>query len=235
MRYKLFLFALFSGVWIWSAYKPLYPDAWLAENYLVFFWVPFIILTGLYFKLSHVSYTLITAFMCLHMIGAHYTYAHVPYGEMLGEWLGTNRNAYDRLVHFSFGLLLAYPVHEVFLRIVRAKGFWGFFLPINITLSFSAVYEIIEWMGAMNVHTDLRYAFLGTQGDIWDTQRDITAAFLGAVIAMFIVFGMNWMFNRNIWRELRESFRIPAGDRPLGEVKLREWLRARRRKEARVL
>lgn len=233
MRYKFLLLALFGAAWLWSAYRPLDPEAWLAENYLVFFWVPFIVLTGRYFKLSALSYTLITAFMCLHMVGAHYTYAHVPFGETLGEWLGSNRNAYDRLVHFSYGLLIAYPVREVFMRIAGAKGFWGYFLPIDLTLSFSAVYEIIEWQAAMNVPTDLRYAFLGSQGDIWDAQRDMAAAGLGAVTAMLIVFGVNWVFNRHIWRELRESFRIPPRDRPLGEVKIREWLRVRLRLEAR--
>jgi putative membrane protein len=191
-------------------------------------------LTGRYLKLCDSSYTLITAFMCLHMIGAHYTYAQVPLGEMLGEWLDSNRNAYDRLVHFSYGLLMAYPVREVFMRIAGAKGFWGYFLPIDLTLSFSADYEIIEWMAAMNVPTDLRYTFLGSQGDIWDSQKDMAASGLGAVIAMLIVFALNWMYNRSIWRELRESFRIAAGDRPQGEVRLREWLRGQLRREARA-
>jgi putative membrane protein len=225
LRYKLYLLTVFIAVWAWSAYEPLDPDAWLAENYLVFFWVPFIILTGRYFKLCNISFTLITLFMCLHMIGAHYTYARVPFGETLGEWLGSNRNSYDRFVHFFFGMLIVYPVREVLIRIAGAKGFWGYFLPTSITLSLSAIYEIIEWMAAMNVPTDLRLAFLGTQGDIWDPQRDMTAAGLGAIVAMFIVFGLNLMFNRRIWLELRESLRIPARDRPLGEAGLLEWLR----------
>jgi putative membrane protein len=234
LRYKIFLLTLFFSVWLWSADKPLFPSDWLAENYLVFFWVTFIVLMGRYFKLSDVSYTLITAFMCLHLVGAHYTYAHVPFGYTLGEWLDSKRNSYDRLVHFCYGLLTAYPVREVFIRIAGTKGFWGYFLPINITLSFSAIYEIIEWRAAMSVSTDLRYAFLGTQGDIWDTQKDMAAAGIGAVVAMLIVFGVNLMLNENLWNELRESLRIPAGDRPLGEVRIREWLHAKLRRRITV-
>lgn len=122
-RYHIVLMLVFVAVWIWAAMNPLVSDGWLLENYLVFIFVPIILISGRYFRLSNVSYTLITIFMILHVVGSHYTYAQVPFGYALQQWFGESRNMYDRLVHFSFGLLLAYPIREVFVRITRVKGF----------------------------------------------------------------------------------------------------------------
>ncbi len=225
-KYKIFLVALFFIIWVWAAINPVYPHDWLLENYLVFIFVPIILLSGKYFKLSNVSYSLITLFMILHVIGSHYTYAEVPFGYTLQHWLGSSRNMYDRMVHFSFGFLLAYPMREVFVRITKAKGFWGFYLPLDITLSFSAVYEIIEWLTARNVNSDAGLAFLGAQGDIWDAQKDMLMAGVGALLAMLIIFAINWIYNKKLWKELRESFVISKDDHPLGEQKLKEWLKS---------
>ncbi len=223
-KYKISLILIFIAVWIWAAIRPIYPHDWLLENYLVFIFVPIILITGFYFKLSDTSYTLITLFMILHVIGSHYTYAEVPFGDTLKNWLGAQRNMYDRLVHFSFGFLLAYPMREVFLRLSQVKGFWGFYLPLDLTLSFSALYEIIEWWVARKVDPSAGVAFLGAQGDIWDAQKDMTMAGMGALLAMVIIALINWMWNPNFAKEFRASFRIPKGDRPLGEQKLQEWL-----------
>lgn len=220
MKYKSFLFAVFIVFWGWAAYYPLDPHDWLLENYLVFLWVPIILISGRYFKLSNISYTLITVFMCLHVIGSHYTYSEVPLGYTLQDWFGSDRNMYDRIVHTSFGLLLAYPIREVFMRLGHAKGFWSYFLPVDLTFGFSAVYEIIEWRSAANVPTELGLAFLGSQGDVWDAQKDMLCAGVGAIIAMTIVFVVHIIYDKNIWKELKESFKIQGEDKPLGEV----WL-----------
>jgi putative membrane protein len=148
-RYLKILILAFTAVWIWAAINPSYRHDWLLENYLVFIFVPIIIFTGRYFRLSDVSYTLITIFMILHVVGSHYTYAEVPFGDTLQRWLGSSRNMYDRLVHFSFGFLLAYPIREVCLRISKVKGFWGYYIPFDVVLALSAVYEIIEWGAAL--------------------------------------------------------------------------------------
>lgn len=224
-KYHIFLLVVFVAVWIWAAIKPLHPEDWLLENYLVFIFVPLILLAARYFKLSNVSYTLITIFMILHVIGSHYTYAEVPFGNTLQGWLGAERNMYDRLVHFSYGFLLAYPMREVFMRIGKAKGFWSFLLPVDLTLATSAVYEIIEWLAAITVDSSVGIAFLGAQGDIWDAQKDMTVAGIGALLAMLIIALINWKFNRQLPQELKESFKIEKGDRPLGEEKLKEFLR----------
>jgi putative membrane protein len=217
MKYKIFLLALFVATWCWSAYKPLHPADWLLENYLVFAWVPIILLTFRYFRLSNISYTLITLFMCLHLIGAHYTYVEVPFGYTLQDWFGADRNMYDRLVHFSYGFLLAYPVREMFVRLARVRGFWGYFFPIDLTLSFSAIYELIEWRAVANVPPELGLAFLGSQGDVWDAQKDMAIAGLGALIAMLIVFFIHLRYDKNIWQELKASFKLSQDDAPLGE------------------
>ena len=226
-RYQKILIAAFLVAWVWAAIHPKFPHDWLLENYLIFAFVPIIILSGWYLKLSNLSYTLITVFMILHLIGAHYTYSDVPFGFTLQEWLGANRNMYDRLVHFSFGFLLAYPVREVFMRVARVKGFWSFYLPFDLVLAFSAVYEILEWLMASRVDPAAGLAFLGSQGDAWDTQKDMLSAGVGALLAMLLIALLNWRYNRNFVQEMKESLVIPPGDQPLGEVRLKKWLGVR--------
>lgn len=228
-RYQKILLVAFAIVWLWSAIKPKYPHDWMLENILVVVFVPAILLLGRYLKLSSVSYTLITIFMCLHVIGAHYTYAEVPFGYTLQSWLGSSRNMYDRLVHFSFGFLLAYPVREVFMRVARSRGFWGFYLPLDVTLSFSAIFEIFEWLVAANVNPEAGMAYLGSQGDIWDAQKDMLLAGAGAALAMLIIAAINLRYNPGFGAEMKESFRVPRGDTPLGEDLLEKWRRRRAR------
>jgi len=225
--YMVALALFFLAAWAWAAYRPVYPEDWLLENYLVFLFVPLIVFFGRYFRLSHLSYTLITIFMVLHVIGSHYTYAEVPFGVTLQHWFGSDRNLYDRLVHGCFGLLLAYPVREVFVRITRARGFWGYYLPVELTLAFSAIYELIEWAAAEWVNPAAGLAFLGAQGDIWDAQKDMAMAGLGAVIAMVVALVITLAVDPDAPAELKESFRVPEGDRPIGEQQLLEWFRRR--------
>ena len=224
-KYQLFLILIFLIIWIWAAINPKFPHDWLLENYLVFIFVPIILILGRYFKLSNLSYTLITIFLILHVIGSHYTYAEVPFGYTLQSWFGAIRNMYDRLVHFSFGFLLAYPIREIFLRLARVKGFWGYYLPLDLTLSFSAIYEIIEWLTAANVSSSAGLAFLGAQGDIWDAQKDMLMAGIGAFLAMFITMLINLIYKKDFWSEMKNSFKISKDDKPLGEVKLKEMLK----------
>lgn len=222
-RYHLGLLLAFLIAWVWSAIHPSFPRDWFLENVLVLIFAPIVLLLARYFRLSNLSYTLITLFMILHLVGAHYTYAEVPFGYVLQRWLGADRNMYDRLVHFSFGFLMAYPVREVFMRLAKTKGFWSFYLPLDVTLAFSAAYEIIEWVVASKVEPTSAMAYLGTQGDIWDAQKDMLSAGVGAVLAMVVIALINWRYNPGFLREVRDSFSIPAGDQPLGESLLRKW------------
>ncbi len=185
-RLLIGLAILYTLVWIWAAINPLHTDDWLLENILVIIFIFLLIVIYKKFPLSDLSYILITIFLILHTIGSHYTYAEVPFGFWLDETFNLGRNHYDRIVHFSFGLLLAYPIREVFLRVAHVKGFWAFYLPLDVTLAFSALYEMVEWGAARVFGGELGAAYLGTQGDIWDAQKDMLAATVGAIICMTI-------------------------------------------------
>ncbi|MHB1187521.1 DUF2238 domain-containing protein [Thiobacillus sp.] len=229
-RYHAFLLGLFAAVWTWAAIEPRYPHDWLLENYLVFVFVPLIVLTGRYFRLSDLSYTLMAAFMLLHVVGSHYTYAEVPFGTTLQDWFGSARNMYDRLVHFSFGLLLVYPLREIVMRVAKMRGVWAYWFPLELVLAFSATYEIIEWRVAAQVDPSAGLAFLGAQGDVWDAQKDMALAVVGAVITLLIVALIHWRFDPEFGSDLRASLKIGRGDKPLGEEALRTMLKRRNRR-----
>jgi putative membrane protein len=178
------LLVVYLVFWSIMAIKPLHPDDWLLENLLVFVCVPALAITYKRFTLSDLSYLLITIFMMLHAVGSHYTYAEVPFGFWMQEVFDLSRNHFDRVVHFTFGLLLAYPIREIFLRVAHTRGFWAYYLPLDVTLAFSGLYEIIEWFATIFTNPELGAAYLGTQGDEWDAQKDMGLAALGALICM---------------------------------------------------
>jgi putative membrane protein len=232
-RFLLVIFILYAAAW---GIHPIDRKDWMLENFFTALAVVGLVLTYRRFPLSNISYTLIFVFLCLHTIGSHYTYSLVPYnqwtkslfGSPLNDWFGFQRNHYDRLVHFSFGFLLAYPIRELFLRVAGAKGFWGYYLPLDLTMSFSMLYELVEWIAAVRLGGDLGAAYVGTQGDIWDAQKDMAMATLGALIAMCVVAFINWKFDKNFGAELRDSLRARDVG-PLGEKKLRDMLDSARR------
>lgn len=172
--------------WIATAIAPYNRFDWLLENLLVFVYGVILIVTYRYFKFTNTTYTLFAIFLTLHLAGAHYTYSETPLGYWLMDIFGFQRNHYDRIVHFSYGLLLAYPIWELIMRLARTTPRWAYFLTVNTILAFSGFFEIIEAWIAMLVSPELGDAYLGTQGDTWDAQRDMSLAFVGGVIAMII-------------------------------------------------
>jgi putative membrane protein len=130
------------------------------------------------------------------------------------------RNHFDRLVHFSYGFLLSYPIREVFLRVANVRGFWGYFLPLDVTMSTSMIYELIEWAAAVGIGGDLGAAYLGTQGDVWDAHKDMAMASLGALIAMTITAAINAKLNRDFAREFVASLTVVRLT-PLGEDEIK--------------
>jgi putative membrane protein len=170
--------------WLVTAIEPFNRRDWLLENLLVFFYAAVLVLTYRRFTFSNTSYVLFSIFMSLHLVGAHYTYSEVPFGFWLQDALGLGRNHYDRIVHFSFGLLLAYPLREWLLRMTGIRVGWSYFVTVALVLAFSGFYEVMEGIVAMIVSPELGMAYLGTQGDQWDSQQDTFLAFSGAVIAM---------------------------------------------------
>ena len=160
---------------------------WILENTLVFIFLGFLIFTYKKFIFSDLSYLLICIYLCLHVYGSKYTYAENPFGYWLKDAFDLSRNHYDRIVHFSFGFLLAYPMREMFLKWLKFPSWVAWTLPIEITLSISAFYELIEWAVADVFFKAQGDAYLGTLGDIWDAQKDIFLAFIGSIIATTIV------------------------------------------------
>jgi len=139
------------------------------------------------FKFSQLSYTLFFIYLLLHIYGAEYTYAENPFGYWLKDSLHLQRNHYDRIVHFSFGFLMAYPMREYFRNYFQWPDWVCWVLPVEITLSFSAEYELIEWLVAKVFFPSESTAYLGTQGDVWDAQKDMGIAFSGAIFSMLLI------------------------------------------------
>jgi putative membrane protein len=184
----LFAFiAVFAFVWSNSLIGTSDMANWLLENTLSFIFLVFIIISYKKHQFSDLSYLLICIYLCLHVYGSKYTYAENPFGYWLKDVLHLSRNHYDRIVHFCFGFLLAYPMREMFLKWLKYPRWVAWLLPIEITLSISAFYELIEWAVADMFFKEHGDAYLGTQGDIWDAQKDIFVAFCGAIIATTIV------------------------------------------------
>jgi putative membrane protein len=187
-NYWLLGFVLvFLVVWVSTFIGTSDMSNWMLENLLVFIFLGFLLLTYKRHQFSDLTYLLICVYLCLHVYGSKYTYAENPLGFWLQDQFNWSRNHYDRIVHFSFGFLLAYPMREMFLAWLRFPRWVSWLLPIEITLSIGAFYELIEWGVADVFFPAQGDAYLGTQGDIWDAQKDIFLAFIGAIIATTIV------------------------------------------------
>ena len=197
LRYPVFLpvaGGLFAAVFLALAWDPVSRSTWALENALTLALLAALALSHRALPLSRLSYALILYFLTLHAIGAHYTYSLVPYDELwrrlfgisLNEALGFERNHFDRFVHFCYGLCFAYPIRELFLRVADVKGIWGYLLPLDVAMSTSMIYELVEWGAAVAFGGDLGQSYLGTQGDPWDAQKDMATAAAGAVVAVFV-------------------------------------------------
>ena len=164
---------------------------WAAETALPLFLVSWLAVTARSFPLSSLSYKLIFVFLVLHQVGAHFTYPEVP----LPTWItgaGTLqpqavRNPYDRIAHFFYGLLFTYPLLEVAVRMVGARGFWRSAVPVSLIVTTSVLYEFIEWLFAVTIGGAAGTLVLGTQGDSWDTHWDLLLASAGALLAAVVI------------------------------------------------
>jgi putative membrane protein len=179
--------ATFLAVWTSTLLGTTDLNNWILENTLTILFSLFLVFTIRRFQFSDLSYLLICLYLCLHVYGSKYTYAENPLGYWLQDVFHSSRNHYDRIVHFSFGFLLAYPMREMFLKWLRFPAWVAWSLPIEITLSVSGLYELIEWAVADVFFPSQGDAYLGTQGDSWDAQKDMFLATFGAVLATSIV------------------------------------------------
>jgi len=187
-NYWLWIFlTVFTSIWVITLIGTNDLNNWFLENTLTVLFMLFLFFSFRKYQFSDLSYLLICVYLCLHVYGSKYTYAENPFGYWLKDYFHFGRNHYDRIVHFSFGFLLAYPMRELFLRWLKYPKTVSWILPIEITLSISGLYELIEWAVADVFFKAQGDAYLGTQGDIWDVQKDIFMAFMGAILSTTIV------------------------------------------------
>ena len=182
-RYPLALLILVVIALVLSGLAPTDRGTWWLEIFPILIGAPILVATYRRFPLTTLVYTLLAVHALILMLGGHYTYARVPLGFWVQDLLGFARNHYDRLGHFAQGFIPAILVREILLRTSPLRrGRWLFVLVTAVCLAFSACYEFIEW-GAALAGGESADAFLGTQGDVWDTQWDMFFALIGAITA----------------------------------------------------
>jgi putative membrane protein len=159
--------------------------------------VGILVLTHRSFPLSTPCYLLITIWLTMHTVAVHYTYPKVPLGFWLDQMFHFQRNHFDRIVHFSFGLLWTYPLIEIFRRSQNLKGWLLPYVAVMTILGFSACWEIFEaWIGQI-AHSKIEMAFVGHQGDVWDPQRDIASALYGSLLCLVLLRAARWLSERS--------------------------------------
>jgi len=179
-----FLLAAVVAVVIWSGWRPYDRFTWWLEASPGIAGIIVLVATYSRFRLTTLCYTLIALHICVLCVGGHYTYARVPLFDWLRPIFGWQRNHYDRLGHFMQGLVPAIIAREIIIRleVLRRKN-WTPFLVISICLAISAFYELTEWWTAL-ISGNAASDFLGSQGDVWDTQADMCTALAGAICAL---------------------------------------------------
>src|SRR5687768_8501877 len=190
-RYPAGLLGAFGVIWLALAIDPVFRDDWLLENAIVFAALPLLALTARRLRFSDFAYTCLFAFFVFHAVGAHFTYSLVPYAEWwqsLGGSALEGRNQYDRAVHFLYGLLVTPAAVELFAHYGRYARPWHFLFPWMFMAGHAVVYELIEFAAAIVFGGDLGQAYLGTQGDVWDGQKDMALALAGSA-AMLVCLG----------------------------------------------
>jgi putative membrane protein len=186
-REPLVLLVLAGLVLIGSGIRPFDRATWWLEVAPVLIGAPVLVATFSRFRLSPLLYRLLFLHAVILMVGGHYTYARVPVGNWVQDWLDLSRNHYDRLGHLAQGFIPAILAREILLRLSPLRrGRWLFVLVICMCLAFSAFYELLEWWAAL-IGGAASESFLGTQGDVWDTQWDMFLALIGAISALLLL------------------------------------------------
>jgi putative membrane protein len=192
------LFLVYSGLFAVLAVAPHDRTVWWAENIPILLIVALLAATYRSFPFSNMGYVMMSCLVYLHTVGGHFTFELVPF-DFVTDLFGFERNHYDRISHFSAGFY-AWPAAELLLRRKWVTSRWVLFLfPIFFIFTVASVYEIIEWLFAVLSDPDAGAAFLGSQGDAWDAQKDMLADGLGAFFAVFLF----WVLNRDARRDIR--------------------------------
>lgn len=185
-RLPIFLFSIFAVFWIVLAINPLYRGAWVHENIVILLFTPIVVWSYFKFRLSNLSYFLIFIFAVLHISGTHYTYGSTPWGNWVSEIFDWERNHYDRIVHFLYGVLVPFIFLDLLKKYLPSNKFMANLFVFGLVFSVGSIYEIGEFVVGIIADPESGLAFLGFQGDIWDTQKDMLLQGVGAIIGLFL-------------------------------------------------
>jgi putative membrane protein len=180
------MIAVFVIVWVWLAINPIDRGDWLLENVLLILFIGVLAFLYRTFALTNFSYLLLTLFFLLHAIGAHYTYQGTPLDNWFKQNFHTKRAFYDRIVHFAFGLLVAYPFWEVAIRAMKLRSVWSYVATFTVIMTFSALFEIIEMVVAL-IAGSLGEEYIGLQGDPLDTQKDMAMTLIASLLSIGLI------------------------------------------------
>ncbi len=202
-RLPQFLLLAFAAIFVALGIAPAMREDWLLENVLVVVAVVWLVRSRHSLALSNPACVALFVLGVLHEIGAHWQYSEVPYdawfaalsGVSLDAVFGFERNQYDRLVHFLYGVLVTPAAVELIEARVRPRGVWRVLVPLTFMMSHALVYELFEWFAAALFGGDLGIAYLGSQGDVWDAQKDMALAVLGSVLVLPFL----------LWRQRRQQ------------------------------
>lgn len=183
-RELLVLVSIYAAGWILLAIRPYDRWDWAMENFFPVSMLVVLVATYPYYKFTRLSYYLLFFYLFVQSYGGHYTYALTPPFNWLRDEFHLSRNHYDRVAHFMLGFLVVIPAREILLQVVVTSRRWLAFIVAAIMLAVGAFYEFIEWWVALLASPELGDAFLGTQGDIWDSHWDMFLALVGAIIAL---------------------------------------------------
>ena len=190
--YQLLITGVIFLIFLLSGIKVKNRRTWWIDTQILFFTFTVVIyIINAHVVLSLTSYVLMTVFVILHIVGARFSYIEIPFGYTLGKIFHTQRNIFDRLVHFSFGLLFTYPFYEVFFKNIGLDGFLVYYLPFSQILAISALFEIFEWLRSSVLDPELAEQFVGMQGDIWDSSKYRAIAGAGSLVAIAVIFALN--------------------------------------------
>jgi putative membrane protein len=190
-RFPHLLLVFYLILFTLLAIHPYDRAVWFAENLPIMLIVTALVFSKRWFTFSNTAYLMMACLIVLHTIGGHFTFERVPFGWVT-DFFGFSRNHYDRMAHFTVGFY-AYPLAELLLRKrLVVSRFVLIMFPICFILAVAGVYEIFEWRYAVSADPTAGAAVLGSQGDVWDAQKDILADGLGAIAAIMIFYGIHF-------------------------------------------
>ncbi|MBO9607236.1 MAG: DUF2238 domain-containing protein [Paenibacillaceae bacterium] len=200
-RILLVTVMLLLYAWLLLAKSPTDRSDWWLENVPLLAFLLVMALTYRKFAFRTSSYVLMAIFCLLHVVGAHYGYQNTPFDTWLRAHMGVQRSMYDRVVHTAFGLFLVAPLLEIAGRAAKLRGVWRYIFALAVLMAASALYEIAEMVVALIANPQLAGQYLGLQGDVLDTQKDMLSALSGAAVAAMFLALRQWLGRRHNRRE----------------------------------